>query len=443
MGQLRLLGGFALGVGFFAALPAAVAQTVLCDCENIYGSTATTSATLGDSGSSTDVPAPRAKSKSKIDPYAINGYDDGAFQLKPTLGIGTVYTNNAALSPTARVSDVGLELKPTLTFQSEWPRHDWHGSVGVDWQHYLNTPSANILTGAADTSFRLDIRRDTYADFAANYAVTSSTAGSQEVPGNAAEPRRNTSFGSAMGITHDFGPMQANMKVAAARYAYSDVALVGGGTEINSDRNYWEPSLSLRGGLGTNGSRLKPYVELTYDPRLHDQALDRNGQRRNSQGFGAALGVSLDDGPIWTGDISANFIARSYDDPALKTAMALGVNGSITWSPTSLLNVVATTSVALNDSEQLNISATPTWTASLNGTYTLRDNVNLRAGGSASFSGNGTGIDTTLVASAGADWLLNPNLSLSGTLQSTWYNAAAVASRYDEQRAVLSVVVKP
>ena len=85
---------------------------------------------------------------------------------------------------------------------------------------------------------------------------------------------------------------------------------VGGGIENNADRAYVEPSLSLRDTWGSPAARLKPYVELTYDPRIHDTPVDRNGQKRNSQGVGAALGVTLQDGPIWTGDFSANFIAR-------------------------------------------------------------------------------------------------------------------------------------
>ena len=124
--------------------------------------------------------------------------------------------------------------------------------------------------------------------------------------------------------------------------------------------------------------------------------------------------------------------------------MAVGLNGSLTWSPTPLWNVVASSGVGLAESELAGVSATPSWNVGLNASYAMRDNVTLRAGGTAILTNNGsTGLDTTWQASTGAEWQLNPYLSLSGTLQSTWFNAAAASSSYDEQRATVAVVVKP
>jgi hypothetical protein len=56
---------------------------------------------------------------------------------------------------------------------------------------------------------------------------------------------------------------------------------------------------------------LKPFVELTYAPRFHDEKLDRNGLRRNSQGLTASVGVALDHGPIWSGDAALVYSVRN------------------------------------------------------------------------------------------------------------------------------------
>lgn len=443
MGQLRLMVSVALALALWAK--ALAHAQVLTPGENpIYGSE-----TVIDPAPVTMIPAlpdepPSRKAPRRVaDLDKVTGYDDGAFQLKPSLEIGTVVTNNVNLSTTNRQSDVGLSLKPSLAFQSEWPRHNWRGNINAEWLNYLATPGANTLTGSAETQFRLDIRHTTFAEFAANAYVTSTSAGSSEVPNGAVGGRQDWTAGTSAALNHDFGPLQGQVKFGVKRQAYGNVSLSAGGTEINADRNYIEPLFSLRASWGSTAARLKPYVELTYDPRFHDQTVDRNGQKRNSQGVGAAFGVVLQDGPIWTGDFSANFIARSYDDPALKTAMAVGLTGSLTWSPTPLWNVVASSGVGLAESELAGVSATPTWTAGLNASYAVRDNVTLHSGGTATFSNTGSGIDTTLIASAGANWQLNPYLSLSGTLQSTWFNAATAGANYDEQRATVSMVVRP
>ncbi len=389
-----------------------------------------------------DEPAHPRRRKKITDPYMPPPMGDGPIEYRASLAVQGVYTSNVKGSATAPLGDIGLRVAPTVSFNTNWSRHEWHGTLNGDFIAYAGTPSANSSTGSIETGGRVDIRRDTQLDLDANLSTSLSTPGDPEIPGAATGPARNWSFNSSGALTHDYGPLAVRTKVAVLRNAYDDVALSGGGVEVNADRNYWEPSLAVRGTFGSSGARLKPYVELTYDPRFHDTVPDRNGQNRNSQGGGIAVGMTLDDGPIWMGDISANFIARDYDDPALKTAMALGLNGNLTWSPTPLWSFVANSGVGLSESEQAGVSATPNWNAGLQANYALRENVNLKAGFNVSASSNAGGLDTTTVASLGADWQLNPYLSLSGSLQSTWFNAASGAGNYNEQRVMTGVVVR-
>jgi hypothetical protein len=440
MGQLRAIAGLSALVLFLGTAPTAVAQSVP---EN--GTEPVITVPPVSAVSATDVPEiPTRKSKKpKADPYSVYGYDDGAMRLRPTLEVGAVVSSNPALASAGSSVDVGLRLKPSFSFESNWPRHAWRGSLSAEVVKFAATPSANTVTGTADTAFRLDIRHTTHADISAGFSSVETNAGSSEVPGTAIGPRHDTSFNSSIGLTHDFGLLEGEVKTAILHNTYGDVALSGGGTELNADRNYWEPSLTLRGALGHEGNPLRPYVEARYDPRVHDQQIDRNGQQRNSQGGGLALGVMFDDGPMWKGDIGGNFIARSYDDPALKAAFALGLNGSVTWSPTPLWNIVASTGVGLNESEVAGVSATQSWNAGLQANYAWRDNVNFRSGANVTLAASGAALDTTTVASLGADWQLNPNMSLSGTVQNTWFAPGSGAGGYSEQRVMSSVVLKP
>jgi hypothetical protein len=382
------------------------------------------------------------KRKRQVDAYAAQGVGEGPFRFYPTLEIGAVVTDNVNSSATTRQADVGLHIKPSLSFQSDWSRHQWRGSMSVDWLRYAATPNLSTLTGSAQTDFRLDILRTTHADFAGSFTANQSGSGNPEVPGTAISPRRDYNFTGSAAITHDFGGLEGQLRAGLIRNSYDDVALSGGGTELNSDRNYIEPSIALRGTYGRFGARLKPYAEISYDPRFHDQVIDRNGQRRNSQGGAILLGMILDDGPIWKGDISANFIARSFDDPALKTVAALGFNGNITWSPTPLWNIVASTGVSLGESAQANISASQNWNLGVQANYALRDNVNLRGGVNTSLTNSVSSFTTTTTASIGADWQLNPNMAVSGTIQSTWFGSTVAGSNYDEQRVMTSLVLR-
>lgn len=382
------------------------------------------------------------KRKKVVDAYAPQGVGEGPMRFYPSLEIGGVVTSNVNSSPTTKQADVGVHIKPSLAFQSDWSRHQWRGNINADLVRYAGSPDASTLAGTAQTDFRLDILHTTHADFSQSFTASQSGSGNVEVPGNAISPRRDYNLTSAAGLTHDFGGLEGQVRLGLVRNSYDDVALVGGGTEINSDRNYVEPSLALRGTYGGRGAMLKPYAEISYDPRFHDQAIDRNGQRRNSQGGAFLLGMIFDDGPIWQGDVSANFIARSFDDPALKTATALGLSGNITWSPTPLWSIVASTGVSLGESEQVNVSATQNWNFGVQANYALRDNVNLRGGVSTSLTNSNTSLTSSTTASLGADWQLNPNMAVSGTVQSTWFGSSLPNANYDEQRLITSLILR-
>ena len=85
--------------------------------------------------------------------------------------------------------------------------------------------------------------------------------------------------------------LEGRAKLGIERQIYEDVELSGGGTEDNSDRNNYTPSLALRLSY-TDPPALKPFVELTYAPRFHDEKFDRNGLRRNSQGIDCKCGCN-------------------------------------------------------------------------------------------------------------------------------------------------------
>ena len=389
--------------------------------------------------------SPHLRRAASESPYDVNGYDDGAITLKPTLQIGTIYSNNVNLTHDNRKSDVGVELRPSFTWDTKWPVNNWSGGIYADVQRFSDTPEANRITGAGETTYRVDIRRDTYAEFGANFAVTADNPGSADVPSDATEARQDIGIGASAGIAHDFGWFQGKATLGVTRANFTNVHLSGGGIEQNSDMNYTSPTIILRGTIGSNGARVRPYAQISYDWRLHDEYFDRNGLRRDSQGFGAALGLVLNDGPIWSGDIAAVMMYRHFEDASLTDALVPGVAATINWSPMPLWTIVANTGVAVNDSNVSGISSSALWTGGLTATYAVRDNVNLRAGASMTVGtdDSGSGVDIGNIVQAGADWQVNPHMVFSGTLQSTWYHAPDETASYDEQRAFVGVTLKP
>jgi hypothetical protein len=391
-----------------------------------------------------DEPVVRRRKRVAADLYAPVGIDTGGLRLYPTLELGNVASSNVAQSNSNPKFDFGLRLKPSIRFESDWSRHSWTGTASAELLRYLQNPDLSTLTGAVSTNFRLDIRHTTHSDFAASFAVNETGLGDTTIPAAAAETRRDQNFGLSADIVYDFGGLEGSAKAALNRSSFSDVALLGGGKEINADRNYVEPSLTLRASFGDSGARLKPFAELVYAPRFHDQANDRNGQQRDSQGLAGTLGIALNDGPIWEGDVALAYLVRDYSDPNLATTSAFGLRGRVAWSPVPLLKIEGVTGVDLAETATVNLGATRSWNAGINATYALRENINLLAGIGLTRRDIGSAATTEKIATAGLEWTVNPNMSAAVIYQGTWFDdgAAAASGNYDEQRLTTSIVFK-
>jgi hypothetical protein len=395
---------------------------------------------LAQEVSSEDLPL--RKKTITADPYAATGLNTGGLRLYPSLEIGAGFTTNVRAAASNPKSDIALHLKPTLRFESDWSRHSWTGSATGDWLHYKNVGDLSTLAGGLETAFRLDVLRTTHADFSASYHLSNTGAGNGQLPGTAIGPRRDHNINFATGLTHDFGGLEGSIKTVLARSMYEDVALSGGGSENNQDRNYWAPSIALRAALLDQGAVFNPYGQITYAPRFHDQKLDRNGLKRDSQGLEVAAGVSINDGPFWEGDVALTYLLRSYADAGLKTSQAIGASGRLQWRPTELTALELTSNVSLGETSSATVSASRNWNVNLNITHALRDNLNLKAGLGFALQEAGGVYDKSTTATLGADWNLNPNMTAGITYQGLWFNSGTPASDYNDQRVMTSIVLK-
>jgi hypothetical protein len=385
--------------------------------------------------------APLKTMRPIADPYAALGVDLGGIILYPSLEVGTVYTSNVASSATDARSDFGLSVIPSLRFESDWVRHSWTGRATGDFIAYLENDDFDSSQIDAASKFRLDIRHTTRAEFDASYVLGQESSADSEVPDTAIGNRTDHTLAANAAIIHDFGGLEGRAKLGIERQIFEDVKLSGGGTEDNSDRNNYTPSLALRLSY-TDPPALKPFVELAYAPRFHDEKFDRNGLRRDSQGMTASVGVALDQGPLWLGEMALVYAMRDYEDSALDTIDAIGINGNLAWNPTDLTSVVMTLASSLDESSSATSSGTKTWSGRIDAAHELRENLILLGGFGVEFEKFSSGTDTTLSSNIGVEWQLNPNLAWTAGYEGTWLEAAESGGNYNEQRLMTGIVLR-
>ena len=374
-------------------------------------------------------------------PYEPVGIGSGGLRLYPSLTIGGVTTSNVGRSASKAEADTGLNLRPVLRVESDWVRHSLTANASGDFDFYTGRNDLNSRDINMSQQLRLDIRRGTTGDIESSYVLSQSGLEDSNVPATAIGYQTEHTLQSAGAVTHDFGPVETRVRAGAILRLFEDVKLQGGGTQSNADRDYVEPSLALRLTY-SDPPIVKPYVEMAYAPRIHHLTQDRNGLHRDSDGYTGSLGLRLDSGPIWTGDLALTYLHRNYEDPVLASNSALGLAGNLTWSPSEITRIVASFGTALSETTSATSSGSRSWTAGINATHDIRDNITVSAGMGLELEKSNGGSDViTYDANIGLAWKLNPALAWTAAYDFSWLDAEGKTRDYTEHRVTAGVTL--
>ena len=348
----------------------------------------------------------------QADAYAATGIRRGSFILFPELEVGGVYSSNvASLSPDGP-DDFGLRVAPKIALRSDWARHALAveaQSESVFWDEYN---SQNINNASAAISGRVDIRSTTTLDLSAGAGLSQSTSSDIEVPDSASAPREDMAYNMLARLTHSMGRVVTQATAAVTWFKFGDVDLGALGIEDNDDRDYVTPSAGLRVGYLMTPA-VQPFVEVTYAPRIHDQNVDRNGFKRDSQGVVLRSGIAFNDGSIWAGEVAARYEIRDYEDVDLRTQSALGVDANVSWNPSELTTVAFTAASQIEESSDPLVSGALTWSAGIQVQHQMMDNVAVQAGVSAGYTDyDGLSDETFFGSSLGVAYAIHKEVEL-------------------------------
>lgn len=309
-----------------------------------------------------------------VGPYDPLGLRVGAFTAFPALEVTGVVTDNVQQSDVNRQTDIGLRLAPELRLQSDWVRHSYTLNANGELIFYDDNPDFDEQSATVTGNLLLDVRRSTTWDTTGNYTLSQTSPSSSEVPDSASGRRTDQEFGLVTRVSHRVGSLIGRFS-AGLRYLYfDDVSLAGGGVEDNSDRNYFQPSAELRLSY-EHTPAIRPFAELRYAPRLHQESVDRAGLRRDSHGGTVAAGMEFDLSPLWSGELALRYDVRAFEDSSLKTVHSGGVDAAVVWRPSELTTVRWNVASELEESASSGVSAIRSYVGSLEVAHALRENL--------------------------------------------------------------------
>lgn len=343
----------------------------------------------------------RSPSTLEAENYSARGMRLGSFLLFASLEADLAYNDNvyalpASSGPVASLLEI---VQPTLELRSSWGTHMLNAYARGAFGFFNATPVQNY----ADYSLGVDGRYDIYRD-ATVYGGLRFAQG-HEIPGlpNTVQapigPTVFTQATGAAGYYQKITRFSVRAELQADRFRYVDNGLgLAQGVVPNNDRDRTEFRESLRFGYEfLDGYEI--WVRGRLNQRVYLNPVDAAGFARDSSGWDAVVGISIDLGGLATGEFFAGYLSQTYVDPQFKPLQGPQLGLAITWHPLQ------------------NLWVKPYAVRTINET---------------AYVGNSGYLNTSLGVTVNYDLL--PNVKLEGRADYTIadYQSAETSSRYDQ-----------
>ena len=279
----------------------------------------------------------RRRTAVEDDPFAPLGLRTGAFTVLPALETSGGYDTNPGRVPGGKPSFF-TTIAPELVAKSDWTRHEVTATLRGSYTAYDKTPELDRPAFDGKITGRLDVTRETALIGEGTLVVGTDNPGSPNVQAGLSRFPVYTTLGGTFGITQRFNRVEVTAKGLAERTEYQDSHFTDGTTDSNADRNYDRFGGSLRTSYDLMPG-LKPFVEVSADTREHDLQFDRSGVQRDSTGWIAKGGSTVQLSRLLTGELAVGWIQRKYQDPALPELNGFLFDGSLIYALSALSNV--------------------------------------------------------------------------------------------------------
>ena len=317
-------------------------------------------------------------------PYDAVGFDVGSLRLTPYVTQSIGYDSNPNQTETGLRPSAFERTEGGLAVASTWSRNSFSASLHGGYDDFFSAPEANRPDAVGVANYRYDVDRDTTLDAETRFAIDTQRLGSPEVGVLSAAAASSTSrplittFGGSLGGAESFGRLNVALHGSLDRTAYDNAD--GGNTYLENlaSQNFDDAGLRLRTTYEATPV-LQPFVDLFVDDRVHDHEIDYTGYERDSVGFVGQLGSSFELTRLLTGEVSAGYGTRSYQDPRLKAITSPVLNGAISYAATPLTTISFRAATSFDETDVTGASGTESRSVTLEASHSLLRNMTVTA----------------------------------------------------------------
>lgn len=394
----------------------------------------------------TDAPAPsvavlpypaQRRARPEDGPYAPLGVRVGNVILRPSIEVDGGYSDNPNGATRNATGSAFGRAGAALDATSDWATHEFKANLRGGYTKYTKTPDADRPDFQGKASLRLDATRDTSILLDAKAGIDSQRPGSPEITSLGTRGATLSgrpliySTGVGAGVTHKFGRLEATLRGSLDRVDYQDATLSDGATLALSNQSFSSVGAAARLGYELTPG-VKPFVEASVDKRVHDKSTDDSGYRRDSRGVTGRVGTSLEMTRTLTGEVSAGYSQRSYDDARLSDLRGPVFDAALIWTASPLTTVTLKGATSFDESNVAGASGSINRKASLQISHALLRNLTLT--GSASIGERdyqGFNLkEKTMSVGLGAEYALTRSVLVKGSFTHDRLKSTAANSDY-------------
>lgn len=356
----------------------------------------------------------------------------GGFFLLPALSVQESYNSNIFATERNEQSDFITSIEPRLDLRSNWNNHALNLHADTRVVRFADFDNEDFEDYTLATDGRLDVLRDFRLFGGAGYRVRHEQRSS---PNNQSgvEPTEYDVLGLNLGAEKQFNRVSARLDAKRDSYSYEDVRTAAG-TRINQgDRDRDQTEIALRTGYEFTPLR-EVYLLGAYNFRDYDSRTDRNGFRRDSDGYTLAVGAEYDLTGVTFLDAFVGITRQDYDDARLRELAGWTAGAKLTWNVTQLTTVTGSLSREVEETILNNASGYFATRAEIRADHELLRNLLLNASlgyENDEFEGI-TRDDDYYLAGLGAKYLMNRFFSVSGGYGYRTRSSNAVNADFDE-----------
>lgn len=270
--------------------------------------------------------------------YQPNGARVGSFTVYPSLQLGVEFTDNTFTEENNGTSNFILGVNPQILARSDFKRHEVVAKAGVNAQFHENDSNDNTVDANAEVAGRIDATRALLIRPLVSYRQGNEARGTNNVVGNAAEPVVLDTMKAGLGFDYTVGRIAFTLDNSVSYVDYDDVALVGGGTDNQDDRDRLELRTAAKVAYEVR-PRLSLFVNGGYATFDYDDVDDAVLVKRDSDIYNVGGGVAYKPGARTELSVGAGYLSQSFDNAAFGDVDGYAVNARVAWELSALTTI--------------------------------------------------------------------------------------------------------